>query len=226
MDAVEPNEAAPKRRGTARALGETLASFFEHASPRVLAAQLAVAATLRPLAGPFSASDALVVAGVVVYWPVQEWVLHRLVLHARPRTIGRIRIDSAAARAHRHHHRDPRDLRYVVLPGRSLLLLVPLHLLFWWSVTRTWATALTGICTFGAAALFYEWIHFLCHAPYRARSRYVRRVRAHHALHHFKNERYWHSFTVPALDRLFGTGPRPSQVPLSAHCRDLGISDE
>ena len=207
-------------------LAATLASFFRHTSPRVLAAQLLVAALLRPLWGPFGRGDALLVAAVLVYWPVQEWLVHRLVLHARPRRLGGLVLDTGPARAHRRHHRDPRDLRWAVLPGRSMLVLVPLHLLFWWGVTSTWAAALTGIGAFSAATLVYEWIHFLCHAPYRPRSAYVRRVRAHHALHHFKNEKYWHSFTVPALDRLFGTGPKPSEVPMSAHCRDLGIPDE
>ncbi|HEX6836834.1 MAG TPA: sterol desaturase family protein [Polyangia bacterium] len=210
----------------ALSLGATIASFFSFGTPRILAAQLAVAAALRPLVGPFDARDALIVAAVIVYWPLQEWVAHRLILHARPRTLGRLRIDSAPARAHRKHHRNPRDLTYALLPPSSMRVLVPLHLLFWWSVTSTWAHALTGISAFGAATLVYEWIHFLCHAPYRAKSGYVRRVRAHHALHHFKNEKYWHSFTVPALDRLFGTGPKPSEVPLSPSCRDLGIAGD
>jgi sterol desaturase/sphingolipid hydroxylase (fatty acid hydroxylase superfamily) len=217
--------AAETNRG-ALSLGRTLLAFFEHQSPRLLALQLLVAVALRPWLGPFGATDAMIVAAVVLYWPVQEWVLHKLVLHARPRQLGRVRIDTAAARAHRKHHRNPRDLAYTVLPGGSMLVMIPLHVAFWWGVTRTWGAALTGICALGAAALVYEWIHFLCHAPYRARSAYVRRVRAHHALHHFKNERYWHSFTVPALDRLFGTGPKPSEVPLSATCRDLGVRDD
>ena len=218
--------AAPETARGALSLGQTVWLFFAHSSPRVLACQLAVAAMLRPWLGPFGVSDAKIIAAVAVYWPVQEWLLHKVVLHARPRTLGRLRIDPAPARAHRKHHRNPRDLRYTVLPGSSMLVLVPLHVLFWWSVTSSWAAALTGICALGAAALFYEWIHFLCHAPYRPRSGYVRRVRAHHALHHFKNERYWHSFTVPALDRLFGTGPKPAEVPLSGTCHDLGIRDD
>jgi len=221
-----PDQAAKAEARGALSLGETIASFFGFGTPRILAVQLAIAAAARPFFGPFGTRDALIVAAVIVYWPLQEWVAHRLILHARPRTLGRFRLDSAPARAHRKHHRNPRDLTYALLPSSSMRVLVPLHLLFWWSVTSSWAHAFTGICAFGAATLVYEWIHFLCHAPYRARSGYVRRVRAHHALHHFKNEKYWHSFTVPALDRLFGTGPKPSEVPLSSTCRDLGIPQD
>lgn len=223
---VPVDRAAAEPKSGPLSLGQTILSFLEHSSPRVLALQLVVAAALRPLLGPFGLADALIVAAVVVYWPLQEWMLHKTVLHARPHTLLGVRVDTAAARAHRKHHRNPRDLAFTVLPGSSMVVLVPLHLLFWWGVTSTWATAFTGVCAFGAAALLYEWIHFLCHAPYRARSAYVRRVRAHHALHHFKNEKYWHSFTVPSLDRLFGTGPKPSEVPLSATCRDLGIPQD
>lgn len=219
MDDPRPTAGPRSLAGTARAL-------FAHGSPRLLAAQLLVAVAARPLLGPLGAIDALIVATVIVYWPIQEWVLHRVVLHARPRQLGPFRFDSAAARAHRRHHREPRDPTFTVLPTSTVLLLIPLHLTFWWAVTPSTAAAGTGVIAFGAAALVYEWIHFLCHAPYRPRSAYLRRVRAHHALHHFKSERYWHSFTVPSLDRLLGTGPQPSTVAQSPSCRDLGIRDE
>lgn len=208
-----------------RTLAGTARALFAHGSPRLLAAQLLVAVAVRPFVGPFGAIDAALVATVVAWWPLQEWLLHRAVLHARPRRLGPFVVDSAAARAHRRHHRDPRDPTFTVLPATTVLILIPLHLLFWWAVTPTTAAALTGVCAFGAAALVYEWIHFLCHAPYRPRSAYLSRVRAHHALHHFKSERHWHSFTVPSLDRLLGTGPDPSEVPQSRSCRDLGIHE-
>ena len=203
---------------TLLSLPQTLRRFFAYASPRILLAQLVIAGAARSWLGPIRAADGWLIGAIALYWPLQEWLLHRVLLHARPRTL----FDNAAARAHRQHHRDPRDLAFALLPAASFRLLVPVHLAFWAAATRSLPLASTGIAAFSAATLFYEWIHFLCHAPYRPRGAHLRRVRAQHALHHFKNEHYWFAFTVPAIDRLLGTGPDPSRVQPSESCRALG----
>src|SRR5512146_1836836 len=91
-DVPDGSPVAESRSGPL-SLGRTVRTFFSYPSPRILAIQLVLAAAVRPFLGPFGRTDALIVAAVVVYWPIQEWVLHRLVLHARPRSIGRLRID-------------------------------------------------------------------------------------------------------------------------------------
>jgi hypothetical protein len=190
----------------------------------LLAASLLVWLVVRAWGPAPTLADALVVAAVVVYWPFQEWFLHAYVLHFRPRRILGIRIDPAPARIHRWHHRHPWVVEGVFLPVRTLVLLTVSNAAAWlWLLPR--GPAVTGIAMLTAAALLYEWVHFIAHAPYIPRTAYVRGIRRHHQLHHFKNEHYWHAFTVPAIDRLFGTGPDADAVSRSDTVRTLGVDD-
>jgi hypothetical protein len=209
-----------------RTLREAALVFFGRPSPRLLGGQLALLLALRLAVADFGAWDLAVLALVAVYWPVQEWVLHVHILHMNPlRMFGRT-IDPLIARMHRKHHRQPWNLDYVFLPIAVLLPLVPINVLVWWATMPTPGLALTGMMSLGAAALLYEWIHYLTHTGYRPRRDYYRRVWRGHRLHHFKNERFWHAFTLPGVDRLMGTAPDPATVELSPTCRTLGREDD
>ena len=39
------------------------------------------------------------------------------------------------------------------------------------------------------------------------------KMRRHHMMHHIHNDGYWLAFIIPEIDRLFGTGPKPADVP-------------
>jgi len=207
-------------------LSGALRYFFSFGGPCFLLGQLVAALLARALLGPLTFADAIVLAAVVVYWPLQEWAAHITLLHMKPRTVFGRELDPYFARCHRHHHRNPNVLATALLPPRVLYIIAPLHLLFWWAVTPTWGAMAAGVAAFTGATLFYEWIHYLTHTPYRPRGRYLRTVFRNHRMHHFRNEAFWHSFTAPFIDSLFGTGPEPRDVPRSATCRDLGVNDE
>lgn len=209
----------------ARSLRGAARLFFRFGSPRMLAASVGIWSAIRFAFGPVGVWDLAIVLGVAMWWPMQEWVLHVAVLHFRPRTIAGRRIDPYAARVHRWHHRNPWVLEGLFLPVKVLLVLTPIHAALWWWAMPQTAFALTGVTAFTAAALIYEWTHYLAHVPYVPRTAYVRRIRRHHQLHHFKNEHYWHAFTVPAIDGLMGTGPDPNDVERSETVRTLGVDD-
>ena len=71
----------------------------------------------------------------------------------------------------------------------------------------------------------YEWTHLLIHTAYRPRRRWFRGLRAHHRLHHFRNEHNWFGVTTKFADRIFATLPAPNAVPLSPTARTLGIDN-
>ena len=73
------------------------------------------------------------------------------------------------------------------------------------------------------AALMYEWVHYLTHTNYKPKTKYVQRIFRNHRLHHFKHEAYWHAFTVPFVDTVFGTNPDPTTVKKSKTVRTLGV---
>jgi hypothetical protein len=204
-----------------RTLARAALVFFRFPSPRFLAVHVLVLLGLRVAVGGFGIGDLLVLAAVAIYWPVQEWFLHVHALHFEPRRIFGWLVDPLAARMHRAHHREPWQLDYVFLPVKILFVLAPLSAVAWFLAMPSLPLALTGMTAIGAAALTYEWVHYLTHTHYRPRGRYYRWIWRTHRLHHFKNERYWHAFTGPMVDRLMGTAPDPSAVETSDTCRDL-----
>lgn len=220
----EPVALAP-RPVPAADLGEAAVIFLSHPSGRILAGQVAALAVLRAGAGRPGRADAAIVAGVALWWPFQEWLAHRFVLHAAPRQVAGRRLDPAVARYHRRHHADPWNLDLTMLPAWFVLPAVPAHAAAWTLACRDRRTALTGMLAFGMAALAYEWTHYLTHTGYRPRRSWFRRLQRRHRLHHFKHEQRWFGFTVPWVDDLLRTAPDPAGVVTSPTVRTLGVGE-
>jgi hypothetical protein len=218
---ADSTDARAPALSSVRTLRQAAVLFFHHGSPRLLAVHLLVLVALRLAHGGFGLGDLLAMLGVAIYWPLQEWVMHIHVLHMQPFVWRGRRIDTLMARVHRAHHREPWNLDFVFLPVKVLVALIPVNVLVWWLAMPGLGVALTGMMAMVAAALVYEWVHYLTHTPYRPRSGYYRAIWRGHRLHHFKNERYWHGFTVPLVDTLLGTAPDPRTVETSQSCRDL-----
>lgn len=196
-----------------RTLAEVARSFFSFGSPRLLAAQAVCALVARAFLGPPKVSDVIVAGAVAAYWPVQEWVLHRFVLHAPPIRVGRFVLENGAARAHRYHHDHPMSQGSTLLPTWLMAALIPAHVLLWTTLAPTKTIACTGMVFLGTAALGYEWIHFMTHTAYRPKTQWFREVKRRHLAHHFRDPKRWFAFAVPALDDWLGTGgaeERPS----------------
>ncbi len=213
----------------AQTLGGAFRLFWRFPTPRLLGAKLAVFVALRPFLGPPGWADLAVLLGITIYWPLQEWFGHWRVLHFKPFDLslfGRVwRVDPWFARVHRWHHRHPAVLERVFLPTSVIVGLTPVNIGLWLLLAPTQALAVTGIAGFTLAALIYEWVHYLVHTPYRPVGSYYKKVWKNHQLHHFKNEHYWHAFTVPHVDDWFGTAPDPKTTAKSGTARTLGVED-
>lgn len=217
---------APQPRPTeVDGLGSAFALFLSHRGTRLLVAQALVLAVLRAALGGFRRRDLGVAATVAAWWPLQEWLAHRLVLHAPPRAVAGREVDLAVARYHRAHHADPWDLEHTLLPVWFLLPAMPVNVLFWLLVTPAKRVAISGMLATTVATVAYEWTHFLTHTAHRPRRAWFRRLQRRHRLHHFKDEHLWLGFTVPWVDDVFGTAPDPATVPTSPTVRTLGVTD-
>jgi len=204
-----------------RRLREALALFLRFGSPRLLLALLAGSLAVRLSLGGLTAWDLVPVAGLVLVWPLEEWLIHVFVLHAKPlRVFGRT-LDFELPRKHREHHRDPWRFDLIFIPMSSFLYSLPLLGLVWFAVTPSAALAWTGITAHLALALHYEWVHFLVHTRVVPRARYYQRLWKNHRRHHFKNEHYWFGVTMLSGDRLLRTGPAHETVPTSPTARTL-----
>ncbi len=224
--AMGVEEAVEARPGAPMTLVAAASRFFRAASPRLILVYLCLTAGLRLWRGGLSGWDGALVGAIAVYWPLQEWFLHRYVLHLKPRRVAGITVDMLFARKHRDHHQRPWFLPDVFLPIQVLLSVILLNTALFLLVMPTLELALTGMAGMAAAALAYEWTHYLTHTPYRPRSRFYAQICLGHRRHHFKNERLWFAFTMPWVDRMLGTGPDHRTVETSATCRTLGVDPE
>lgn len=202
-------------------LAGALKAFFGYPSPRLLAALVVGSIVARGLLGPFDRYDLVAALIPVVGWPFLEWGLHRYVLHLRPVRLFGVTWDFAFAKTHRQHHRQPWRPETTFLPAYVHLVMAPLLIGgALWLLPRP-GLAASWMAGLASMALLYEWTHFIVHTRIRPRSRFARRLFHNHRMHHFRNERYWYSFTLPQVDRLFGTGPADDAVPRSETCRTL-----
>lgn len=218
-----PSPAPTPRPMRADTLADARREFVALPSGRLLAVQTAAFAALRVGLGRFDRRDAALVGAVAAWWPLQEWLAHKHILHAEPREIAGRTVDPVVSQLHRAHHQDP--WRNVGLPMGFLAAAVPVHIGAWLLATRDRRRALTGMAAYSGATLLYEWTHFLTHTAYRPKRSWFRRLQRRHRLHHFKDEHQWYGFTVPYVDDAFGTAPDPSTIPTSPTVRTLGIVD-
>lgn len=201
-------------------LAEAVPVFFRFTSARVLLALISGGLAMRLWIGAWSAADLLVIAAVALFWPIQEWLLHSRVLHSGALRIFGRSFEPPYVQRHREHHEAPWRLDLCLLP-LYVHLLAPVTVVVALALLPTAALAWSAITAYFWMALQYEWIHFLVHTRFRPRSALYKRMWRLHRLHHFKNEHYWFSFTIPTLDVLVGTDPDPSTVPTSPTARTL-----
>jgi hypothetical protein len=209
------DEPRPTRGDEIGALREALSVFARKPGPRLIAATAATMWGLRALAGPAGASDLLAAGAAVAWWPLQEWLMHKHLLHLEPREVLGVQVDPPFARKHREHHVDPRDIDATLLPVSVIAAAIPGASVVWLGLLGPRRATLTAMATYSTMALFYEWTHFVVHTDVKPRTEHGKRVRRNHLLHHFRNEAYWLGFTMPWVDTVLGTEPDPATVPRS-----------
>jgi hypothetical protein len=202
-------------------LAEILRFFLAKPSPVVIATTFVVAAATRVLIGSWGWWDLVIPLVVVALEPFTEWLIHVHVLHRKPTRIGRFTIDPVTARKHRDHHRNPKDLRIVMVPYQALVPALVLAGAV--AVLLEPKRAAMVIASGFGMLLWYEWVHYLIHSPYRPRSTWFRNLSRNHIKHHFKNEHYWFGVTVSLGDRVLGTKPDEASVDVSPTVRTLGV---
>ncbi len=206
-----------------RTIGEAWPIFLRHASPLLLLTVTIPAIVGRIALADWTRWDVVIAIAIVALWPVQEWLIHVFLLHAKPIKVGGRTLDLIIARMHRAHHRDPWNYRILFIPLHAAVGVLPVEVLLWFNFMPTRALAMTGIAVSLALTVHYEWIHFLIHTRVTPSSRLYQRLWRNHRLHHFKNERYWFGVTRLEGDWVLRTAPPANAVPISATARTLGI---
>ena len=225
QDAPRPKEdkfLGQSSKETSRSLGAAIKEFYRFNSPRLLTVMALAAVALKVVLGGWSLWDLAIVAAVLAFWPIQEWLIHVFILHMKPIKLFGKAITPTVAKRHQYHHAHPWDLASIFVPVRVELATAPLVVAFWWLVTPTWGLFATGMAVFLIMALVYEWTHYLIHSKWRPQSKFYKHLWQSHRLHHCKNENYWFGVTMTGGDTLFGTNPDQKTVETSDTCRTLG----
>lgn len=205
-----------------RDAGSALRTFASITSPRLLMILLSLAFALRLYVGQWSIWDAVVVLALLAYWPINEWLIHVVLLHFKPRRIFGRRVDFLLPQTHRQHHADPWNLDRVFIPLHIYVGAIPVYAALAW-----WGLSTPLVLTFATAHLFfalhYEWAHYLAHIPWCPDIAYYQNRVREHRLHHFRNENYWWGVSMGAADRWFGTAPKAEAVDRSGTHTTLGL---
>lgn len=205
-------------------LGDLIRWFARRPTPRLIAGFVAATTANRAVRGRLRWSDAAVGAAVVAAQPLTEFVIHTRLLHRRPtRRFGRT-IDPIAARDHRAHHADPKDLELVFIPLPTLLVGFGVAAVSGIVPGADKRLVASGLAVGSVLLAGYEWTHFLIHTGYQPKRAWFRSRWRTHRLHHYRNEHYWFGVTTHLADQVLGTMPERSEVPLSATARTLESS--
>jgi hypothetical protein len=204
-----------------RSFASSARVFARYTSPRILIVAAASTLVVRLALGGFTPWDLLIPTALLALWPIQEWLIHVVLLHWRPRRVLGVMIDPLVSRKHREHHLQPRHIPLLFIPVHTWWLSGPAVLAAWLLTMPTLELAWTGIAAYFALALHYEWSHFVAHVPWTPRL--YRRISRSHNLHHYKSEKHWFGVSMLAGDRLLGTRADPRTLPTSATVRTLGV---
>src|SRR4051812_19163687 len=204
-------------------LGTSFAVFRSYRSPQIIAVVLAASVVTRLALGGWRWGDLLIMAIIVALLPFIEWSTHVVLLHWKPKKVFGRTLDPLAAREHRKHHRDPRDVGLIFVPLPVLIPNLIGGVVLFLLLAPTVRQGLSGMVMSFSLLMLYEWTHFLTPSRSRPKSRLYRYVWRAHRLHHYRNENYWFGVTVHLADHIFRTFPEKNAVPVSPTARSLGV---
>jgi sterol desaturase/sphingolipid hydroxylase (fatty acid hydroxylase superfamily) len=154
----------------------------------------------RDAAFPEAAKPALMALGMLV-WTLIEYLLHRFLLHYRPQAPAILEV---MEKLHLGHHRDPRNEAKITVPIAGSLPIAGALLGLFRLMAASWQAAALLMAGTIAGYLCYETVHFWIHCGARG-GRWLRRRRADHFCHHFKDQTRCFGVTTPLWDLVFGT---------------------
>lgn len=180
---------------------------------------------------PFSIAEGTVFASMIVFWWIQEYFFHRVLLHSPFNWMGKS--------IHQTHH--DKNYFHVSIDPPELLLgwLFAAHLMM--KMVLPWHLCLSATIGYALAGLVYEWSHYIVHTKVKppslptdvsptnksnialspsvvksavisAMSGLFSQMRDNHVRHHLVDDQYWYAFSVPAMDDLFDTNPDVKDV--------------
>lgn len=99
-----------------RDAGAALRVFWAHPSSLLIAGFVLLSGGWRIALGGWTWIDAAIALGILACFPLNEWLIHVVMLHFKPRKLCGRNIDFHLPKTHRRHHADPWNLKWVFIP--------------------------------------------------------------------------------------------------------------
>ncbi len=132
-------------------------------------------------------------------WSLFEYVAHRWILHAKPKSAFWQKVLYGA---HTGHHDYPKDVRFHLTP---LEVSIPALFIFYgFYYLLLGVNAHAFMAGWVSIYLIYDWLHYAVH-NYNFNNRWYKLYQQHHIDHHFIDEETNFGFISLAWDELFGT---------------------
>ena len=151
------------------------------------------------------ALGALIFAGAYLFWTLFEYFFHRCVFHLDyyfPESELVRKFDYAL---HGIHHEFPRDTQRLIMPPVPGLLIISVLFAFFWLVMGE--IIFLFLPGFLLGYLSYAFIHYATHAWKPPKSKMLKTLWRHHALHHYKHPDRAFGVSSPIWDHIFRTMP-------------------
>ncbi len=192
--------------------------FGKHGSNLALALVVLLSISM-VISGAWSLHPGLVLLGAVLFF-ASEYTYHRYAFHAPPVTRVPF-ILMLQHRLHYDHHTDPHRLDLLFLPLWFVLPQLAVTGALAWLIWPSAASVGALLAGTSAAILYYEWVHYIAHIPYKPRTAWGRWIKKYHLWHHFKNERLWFGVTNPSFDLIMRSYANVSDADQSTTVRNL-----
>jgi hypothetical protein len=149
-----------------------------------------------------------------------EYGFHRYAFHAPPMEKFPW-ILKLQHRMHYDHHTDPARLDLLFLPLWFVIPNLAITGAVAWLVWPSAGCIAALLAGAAAAILYYEWVHYIAHIPYKPVTPWGRWIKKYHLWHHFKNEQLWFGVTNPGFDLMMKSYLRVADATQSATVRNL-----
>jgi hypothetical protein len=175
--------------------------FFRHGSNAILAGG-AVSLVAASAFGVLKQKPVPLAIGALLFFQ-SEYTTHRYLLHAKPSK--NAFIHGLQRRLHYDHHVEPAKLELLFLPPWALFPAMALYTGLYAAITRNKDATASLLLGNILGLLYYEWVHYVAHIPFKPVTPYGRWIKKYHLWHHFKNEKLWFGVTNPSGDYVVGT---------------------
>ena len=194
-----------------------VATFLKHGSNvAIVAMSLLLAAAMGLHAVAFVPVAILI--GALLFF-LTEYSTHRFLLHAPPmKNPSVLRMQH---RLHYDHHVEPERLALLFLPPWFLFPALAIFVAVYFAIAHNVAVVAALVLGNLLGLLYYEWVHYVAHIPYRPRTPVGRWMKKYHLWHHFKNEHLWFGVTNPSMDFVWRTYVRVDEADRSGSTRIL-----